>query len=216
MGGVSPTVLCPCDWQRRRGSLPKGGRVTMHEQGYLAICAEDLVSQHGPHDSMQTAELLVVVLDCLIDTLKRGVAGDVVELGCYQGGTSIHLAVALDMFRSSKRLHVYDSFAGLPPKGGSDGEDGGFTEGSLLVAPDDVTRTFAQAGVSYPVLHQGWFREIPDAEYPEPISFAFFDGDFYQSIMDSFDKVYPKLSVGGVVCVHDYGWSRLPGVQRAC
>jgi hypothetical protein len=28
--------------------------------------------------------------------------------------------------------------------------------------------------------------------------------------------VYPRLTRGGTIAVHDYGWSRTPGVKTAC
>ena len=47
-------------------------------------------------------------------------------------------------------------------------------------------------------------------------SFAFFDGDFYSSIMDSFKKVYHKMQPGGIILVHDYDWPVFPGTKKAC
>jgi O-methyltransferase len=37
----------------------------------------------------------------------------------------------------------------------------------------------------------------------------------YSSITDSFEKVYPKMSKGGVILVHDFGWERTQGVHKA-
>ena len=34
--------------------------------------------------------------------------------------------------------------------------------------------------------------------------------------MDSFAKVYGKLSKGARVVIDDYAWERLPGVKQAC
>lgn len=34
--------------------------------------------------------------------------------------------------------------------------------------------------------------------------------------MDSLHKVWDKVSVGGYVFIHDYGWDALPGVEEAC
>ena len=58
-------------------------------------------------------------------------------------------------------------------------------------------------------------NEITDEMLPNKISFAFFDGDFYQSIYDSLLKVYPKLSYGAIVCFHDYERWNLKGVKLA-
>jgi O-methyltransferase len=77
-------------------------------------------------------------------------------------------------------------------------------------------RSFKRFNLRLPKINKGWFAKMDDKDYPAKISFAFFDGDFYQSIMDSFNKVYHKLSRGATICVHDYGWEILPGVKKAC
>ena len=51
--------------------------------------------------------------------------------------------------------------------------------------------------------------------YPDQIAFAFFDGDFYSSIWDSFEKDYARLSTNACVVIDDYGWYMLPGAKRA-
>ncbi len=59
-------------------------------------------------------------------------------------------------------------------------------------------------------MHVGWFAKIPSNEYPPKIAFAFFDGDFYSSIKDSFNMTYNKLTKGARVLIHDYNNSTLP------
>jgi O-methyltransferase len=50
---------------------------------------------------------------------------------------------------------------------------------------------------------------------PDSIAFAFLDGDFYDSILSSLRLVWPRMSKGGAVLVHDYKRETLPGVERA-
>ena len=45
--------------------------------------------------------------------------------------------------------------------------------------------------------------------------FAFLDGDYYQSIMDSLRLVTPKLTPDAVLVVDDYVNEALPGAARA-
>ena len=49
----------------------------------------------------------------------------------------------------------------------------------------------------------------------ERISFAFLDGDFYESIRVSLELVAPRMDERGVIIVHDYHNEELPGVTRA-
>ena len=143
----------------------------------------------------------------------KNIEGAVVELGCNIGTTSIFIQ---DYLKGSKGFHVYDSFEGLPDK---HQYDMGvtylykFEKGYCAVKQDYFKGTFKEFDLPLPIIHKGWFK---DSIYPDKISFAFFDSDFYTSILDSFEKVYPRLVKGGIICVHDYGWEVLPGVKRAC
>lgn len=141
--------------------------------------------------------------------------GDFVELGCYKGDTSLLLAEILR--GSGKRLWIYDSFEGLPEKGAEDvsvmGKD--FKGGELLVTKREVKERFLRAGLPVPVIKKAWFNELSDLDLPEKISFAFLDGDFYESIRDSLRLIENKMVPGGVIIVHDYENPALPGVLRA-
>lgn len=145
----------------------------------------------------------------------RDVPGDVVELGCNVGVTSSYLQRFIDAAAPDKRLHVYDSFEGLPPKTVEDGATP-CDKGASAVSVEQFKKTFADAGVKLPMINKGFFGELDDTLYPERVCFAFFDGDFYSSIAASFRKVYHKMQPGGIILVHDYKWVNFPGVAKAC
>ena len=140
--------------------------------------------------------------------------GDVVELACNIGTTALYIRRMLNVVAPEKIYHVYDSFEGLPAPMEIDGSSR--QKGHMKTDQSVLERNFAEAGLVCPVIHKGWFSEIPDNEYPDKICFAFFDGDFYSSIMDSFFKVYHKMVPGGIIIVHDYEGAMLPGVKVAC
>ena len=163
----------------------------------------------------------IMLGDGQIDYILKNLAsvldlpGDVVELGCNVGVTSSYIKRFLCEIKSDKELHVYDSFEGLPPKTVEDGATP-CEAGASAVTVDQFKKTFADAGVELPVINKGFFGDIPDDRYPEKICFAFFDGDFYGSIMDSFKKVYDKMTPGGIILIHDYEYAPFPGVKKAC
>ena len=39
--------------------------------------------------------------------------------------------------------------------------------------------------------------------------FSFFDGDFYTSIIDSFNKIFHNVQRGGIIIIDDCGWNCL-------
>lgn len=164
-------------------------------------------------------EGLAVVWDNLATVLERQIPGDIVEFGCYVGTTSLVIRKLLDGYDESdtRRLHVYDSFAGLPEKTEQDASTAGldFRAGRLWAQKRDLIHQFQSAGLRTPVIHKGWFNELTAKEIPSHIAFAFLDGDFYSSIIDSLRLVWPRMVEGGRLVIDDYQREALPGVSRA-
>ncbi len=156
--------------------------------------------------------------EIIVSELERtlNVPGDVVEFGCYAGDTSVMLAAKLKEV-PDKWLYLYDSFEGLPEKTAADNSSEGwrFQAGELKVSPDAVSHKFKKLSLPEPVIVKAWFSELTDDDLPSRISFALFDGDFYESIKTSFKKTIPRLSQGGIIVVHDYRNAALPGSARA-
>lgn len=167
---------------------------------------------------MVTPSQILHILENLNIVLQEDIQGDIVELGCNVGTTSIFIRKLLDGTGSTKNFSVYDSFEGLPPKQTEDEtlHQTQYKEGSCKTSLEKLSDNFEVFHLKKPNINVGWFKEIPDDKYPNRVAFAFFDGDFYSSIMDSFEKVYPKLSSGARIVIHDFGWDALPGVQKAC
>src|SRR5262245_5647147 len=171
---------------------------------------------------MLTVEQAVNLYHLLCQVLLLNVPGDVVELGCYEGTTAILLQTTLDRLGSPKALHVYDSFAGLPEKTAEDGETR-FTAGDCRTTMAKLIDNFERSGVRLPAIHPGWFAETLPTALPGQICFAHVDGDFYTSVRESLEHLYPRLSRDAVVVVDDYCdpavnpvYDSLPGVKRAC
>ena len=143
------------------------------------------------------------------------VCGAFVAFGCYKGDTSLALAELLK--NVDKRLWIYDSFEGLPEKTLYDesvlGED--FKPGELMVTKREVKDRFLRSGLKVPVIKKGWFADFSLEDLPEAISFAFLDGDFYESIRDSLKLIDGKMRKGAVLIIHDYNNPALPGVRKA-
>lgn len=146
----------------------------------------------------------------------ESIEGGIVELGCNIGTTSVFITA----FNEGKKdFYVYDSFEGFPDKDVKDeGAEYHFTflKGGCKTSIEAFTETFNEFNLPLPLITKGWFKDIPDSNLPEKISFAFFDSDFYTSILDSWEKVYPRLTKGAKICIHDYNWSVLPGAKIAC
>jgi O-methyltransferase len=150
----------------------------------------------------------------LIDIIEKNVEGDVVELGCYVGESSKYLMKTLVEYGSTKKLFVYDSFDGLPELTKWE-ESSGWQPGTLKTTEEVLIGNFKNNNLPLPIIHKDWFKDIPDYKIPEKISFAFLDGDFYNSIYDSLTKIYDKVTDGGYIFFHDFMRADLPGVDAA-
>ncbi len=160
---------------------------------------------------------LAVVLRELESTLQRGVVGDIAEFGCYIGTTSLFIRRLLDTVDTSKQFYAYDSFVGLPDKNDYDQSRVGdaFQGGELRVSKKQFLQVFQKANLTPPITHKGWFKDLSVIQLPESLAFAFLDGDFYESILDSLKLAWPRLQKGGVLTVDDYAREALPGVTQA-
>lgn len=162
-------------------------------------------------DQISNAEL-DVVLNYATDSLK--IAGDFVEFGCYVGTTSLFLSRLINL---DKSLWVYDSFEGLPDKTTQDESPAGFAfkQGELLATKKQFILNYKKANLKLPIITKAWFNDLKSTDVPSQISFAFLDGDYYDSIKTSLKLVEPKMVKNGYILVHDYGRVTLPGPKIA-
>ena len=167
-------------------------------------------------DQVDTKELRVLLRE-LEKVLRGGAAGNIVEFGCYVGTTSLFIRRLLDAYDFTGEFHVYDSFAGLPEKTSVDNSAAGeqFKAGELLAPRKTFVYNFKKAGLKLPIIHKGWFADFTPKDVPENIIFAFFDGDFYESIADSFRVCAGKFHEKVMIIVDDYANEALPGAARA-
>lgn len=165
-------------------------------------------------DQIDERELAIILRE-LERVLSTGVAGDVVEFGCYVGTTSVPMARRLA--GTDKKLFVYDSFTGLPEKTAEDESPAGlqFQAGELSTSKAQFIKNFKQAGLPLPVITKGWFADVPPERVPGRICFAYLDGDYYHSILDPLKLIWNHLSPGALVLVDDYANEALPGAAKA-
>lgn len=136
------------------------------------------------------------------------VEGDFYECGVDRGGSA--KLIASVMRGSGKRLHLFDTFAGMPAV---DESIDGHRQGDFPHSSPDVVREF----VGYHdevILHAG---VIPDtfAGAEGPISFAHVDVDLYESTKACCEFIYPRLSRGGVMVLDDYARPSCRGARLA-
>lgn len=164
---------------------------------------------------------------CVVDVIKRGVPGDLIETGVWRGGATIFMRGILKAFDARDRnVWVADSFEGLPL---SDAEKfpleakahaGPFMTkvcNHLAVSIDDVRRNFDAYGLLDDQIRflKGWFCDTLPKAPIERLALMRLDGDLYDSTRDALVNLYDRLSRGGYVIIDDYGEESWTYCRRA-
>lgn len=148
---------------------------------------------------------------------KQKLSGDYVECGVWRGGMSFAMMQILPRY-GVDGFHFFDSFEGLPEATAKDGEDALSQQRNGELWFDDNTadhdqfvtdlERFKPAGVSTSV-HKGWFEDTLGA-FPADgrIAVLRLDGDWYDSTMTCFERLWDRVVPGGLVLIDDYyDWS---------
>jgi hypothetical protein len=156
------------------------------------------------------------------------VAGDFVECGVWKGGSAMLAALSLAHFGdTSRRLWLYDTFEGMTAPTEADVDyadehaskrlgDKWPTYDAIAKVPLEQVRE-AMASTGYPMeqvkLVKGRVEQTIPASIPDRIAILRLDTDWYESTIHELEHLYPRLTVGGVLIVDDYGhWK---GCRRA-
>jgi len=135
--------------------------------------------------------------------------GDIAEVGVYQGGS----AKVICEVKGEKRLHLFDTFTGLPKVSDKD------THFGVKYWKDDEFNNTSEEQVRKYLskyqnvfLYKGKFPETSEPVKDTKFSFVHLDVDLYQSTKDCLEFFYPRLVKGGIILTHDY---HTAGVQAA-
>lgn len=133
----------------------------------------------------------------------ENIEGSTAEFGVYQGGSAKVISDALP----NKFLHLFDTFTGIPFRGNADIHEVGDFSDTFL---NDVRNLIGHHNTWY---HVGLFPAGFDSD--EKFCLVHLDCDQYQSMKDGLEFFYPRMSVGGIIIIDDYGWQRCPGVKKS-
>jgi hypothetical protein len=144
--------------------------------------------------------------------LDEGVAGQFAELGVFRGNTAAVLAEFAS--QAGRRVQLFDTFEGFDRRD-LEGVDAG------------TSRQFHDTGIGFVRAVIGPSAEIcdfvpgyfPDSLRPEHESMRYavvsLDCDLYKPMKAGLEYFYPRLSVGGILFIHDYSSRTWKGVKQA-
>ncbi len=144
---------------------------------------------------LECVELFNTVAAC------EKVQGDLAEVGVYRGGTA-----AIMLSASGKRLHLFDTFEGLPHG------DEMFASGEWRGSMDQVRSNLIDWR-ERTRFHPGLFPESARGCEDLRFSCVHLDLDLYDSTLAALEWFWPRIEKGGVIFSHDYPYSA--GVVKA-
>lgn len=190
----------------------------------------DLITLARRLSSGGYSQMSLTKLECLAEFLLldaprlNEIPGDCVECGVWRGASAALIGCALD-----KPIHLYDSFAGMPPptnqdfRNGDDsvpgrvaGDGGNFGAGSLAdTSIELVHQILVVSGLKNFFIHPGFITETSDSfrTAPDKIALLHIDLDFYEPYCIALKALYPRMSPGGLIIFDDYG--HFIGAKRA-
>jgi hypothetical protein len=133
------------------------------------------------------------------------VAGYVVEIGVFRGGSAKLLARA----NQSREVHVFDSFDGIPV---DPWELDGHKRGDFAADYEDVKAYLSDCP------NVTIYRGVFPATWPKgltPIALAHIDVDMEKVVREAIVLLWPLISPGGYLVFDDYNAEACRGVKKA-
>jgi O-methyltransferase len=193
----------------------------MNQEWFEQVCLSALGHRTSQEETYDLARVV----------LARGIPGDFIECGVFAGASCAIMARAImdhweathgdganttsdrgQFLRESPRVHLFDSFDGIPTPGPHD-DPSQVREGEARCSLANVKANMRKWGIPDELLvyHQGDFRQTVPAAVQStnsallgPIAFLRLDGDLYESTRVCMEHLYPLVSKGGYIICDDY------------
>lgn len=154
---------------------------------------------------------------CAAEIYRRGVQGNVAELGVFRGDFSVHI----NRFFKDRFLYLFDTFEG-------------FAEKDIEIEKDVLKDKLIEIGVNNKpftdtsidlvlsrmlnkdkcIIKKGYFPDSLDG-LEDRFCFVSIDADLYFPIIEGLSYFYPRLEYGGYIFIHDYDSFLYPGAKKA-
>jgi hypothetical protein len=205
------------DSQPRVGT-PPDGVVDPHDRQIIDRCASY---------TLTSAARVQALIDAVQYCVARAVPGDFAECGVWRGGSVLAMILKLqELGVDDRTIHLYDTFEGMTKPSERDTSryddpalatwtepsDDGERAWSQFFQPEvfneDAVRDLLRATL-YPEARLNFVtgpveQTLPDGA-PDQLALLRLDTDWYESTRHELVHLYPRLSVGGVLIIDDYG-----------
>lgn len=146
------------------------------------------------------------------EIINRNINGAIAELGVFQGA----FAQQLNMLFPERPFYLFDTFEGFDPRDVATEDANAYSNASKW--------DFSQTGVEFvlsrlpycekAIVRKGYFPETAEG-LEETFALVSLDPDLYQPTYEGLKYFYPRMSLGGVIVIHDYNNTMFKGVKEA-
>ena len=174
--------------------------------------------------TMTSPEAVSVLASAVRYLVNARIPGAIVECGVWRGGSMMTVAKTLRDLDEERELFLFDTFEGMPEPGDRDRlhktgeaaaeilrEEG--SRGEVVRAQaslEEVRAAVLSVGYTPHRVHfvSGMVEETVPGRAPTEIALLRLDTDWYSSTRHELVHLFPRLAVGGVLIIDDYGWWR--------
>lgn len=174
--------------------------------------------------TMTSPERIYALVRAVEHIIRNDIPGDFVECGVWRGGSMMVVAITLlKLKNTSRHLYLFDTFEGMTEPTAVDVSLEGEKASEILQRQADkkdhkdsvwayahlsqVKEAMFTTGYEPNRIHfvKGKIEDTVPESAPEKISLLRLDTDWYESTRHELIHLYPRLSVGGVIIIDDYG-----------
>jgi hypothetical protein len=177
-----------------------------------------------------TPERVFALIEAVKYIVKNDIPGAMVECGVWKGGSMMAVAHTLKNLRRSDRdLYLFDTYEGMPKPTAEDVDFTGADAAEqweqnrindksshwMYVPVEEVKQAMYSTGYDQERMHfvKGMVEDTVPAQAPPTIALLRLDTDWYESTRHELVHLFPRLSVGGILIIDDYGHFR--GAKKA-
>ena len=174
--------------------------------------------------TLVSRQRLIATINACKHAVLAETDGDFAECGVWRGGNAIAAKLTFDNYGSSKRIYLFDTFAGMtaPTEYDTSRFEGRSADEQFeqarreghnewcFASLDDVRANFSKAGIDPGDIHfvrGDVVKTLADRiNLPDAISVLRLDTDFYDSTKAEMELLYPLLSTRGSLLIDDFGY----------
>lgn len=181
----------------------------------------DIYPKAQPH-TMTSLSRMYALYKATRYVIDNNIPGDIVECGVWQGGSMMVSAFSLlDQKNTTKKLYLYDTFEGMSKPTEKDEpltstrdtltkwnelQSDGFNKWDYSPLEEVQKNVFSTQYPKENILFiKGKVEDTIPKTIPEKISILRLDTDWYESTYHELVHLFPRLAVGGVLIIDDYG-----------